>query len=116
MVAEPDGKGGYLVEIEQGSVTNGRICRWIWQSSDEPRSSLWGLLPSFDPSEDDAKEYADKVKFLWGVCPQRDRGMLAPRLSLLCKGTAWSQVRAIDPQLLPDPQTGYQVLLQALSS
>ena len=91
MVAEPDGKGGYLVKVEQGLTvqkTYGKVTMegsagGSGQSSDEPKSSLWGLLPSFDPSEDDAKEYADKVKFLWGVCPQRDRGMLAPRLSPL---------------------------------
>ena len=53
------------------------------QSSGEERTSnLWSLLPSFDPSTDNAKEYSDKVRFLWGICPPRDRGMLAPRLAL----------------------------------
>ena len=49
---------------------------------DEKTSNLWSLLPSFDPSMDNAKEYADKVRFLWGICPPKDRGMLAPRLTL----------------------------------
>jgi hypothetical protein len=40
---------------------------------------------------DNAKEYTDKVNFLWGICPQGQKSMLAPRLALLCKGTAWSQ-------------------------
>ena len=56
---------------------------------EEKTSNLWSLLPSFDPSCDSAKEYADKVRFLWGICPSKDRGMLAPRLALLGKGTAW---------------------------
>ena len=34
-------------------------------SSDEKGTNLWNLLPSFDPSLDTAKEYADKVCFLW---------------------------------------------------
>jgi hypothetical protein len=44
---------------------------------EEKTSNLWSLLPSFDPSVDSAKEYADKVKFLWGICPVKDRSMLA---------------------------------------
>ena len=58
-------------------------------SGDEKGTNLWSLLPSFDPSLDNAKEYADKVRFLWGICPMKDKTMLAPRLALLCKGTAW---------------------------
>ena len=56
-------------------------------SGDEKGTNLWSLLPSFDPSLDNAKEYADKVRFLWGICPTKDKTMLAPRLALLCKGT-----------------------------
>ena len=85
-------------------------------SVEEKTSNLWSLLPSFDPSVDSAKEYADKVKFLWGICPVKDRSMLAPRLALQCKGTAWSQVRAIDASKLTDPETGYKVLLKALET
>ena len=85
-------------------------------SVEEKTSNLWSLLPSFDPSVDSAKEYADKVKFLWGICPVKDRSMLAPRLALQCKGTAWSQVRAIDASKLTNPETGYKVLLKALET
>ncbi|CAL1159010.1 unnamed protein product, partial [Cladocopium goreaui] len=85
-------------------------------SVEEKTSNLWSLLPSFDPSVDSAKEYADKVKFLWGICPVKDRSMLAPRLALQCKGTAWSQVRTIDASKLTDPETGYKVLLKALET
>ena len=42
--------------------------------------------------------------------------MLAPRLAMLCKGTAWSQVKNIEPGKLTDPDGGVKVLLQALSS
>ena len=61
-----------------------------------------------------SKEYADKFRFLWGICPGKDRPMLAPRLALLCKGTAWSQVKNLDSAKLTDGKTGYKTLLLAL--
>ena len=84
-------------------------------SEEKVGNNLWNLLPSFDPSQDNAKEYTDKVKFTWGICPVKDRPMLAPRLALLCRGTAWSQVKALDPSKLTEPE-GYKVLLKALAA
>ena len=85
-------------------------------SGDEKGTNLWSLLPSFDPSLDNAKEYADKVRFLWGICPTKDKTMLAPRLALLCKGTAWSQVKSLASEKLTDPDNGYKMLLKALET
>eukprot|EP00435_Cladocopium_sp_Y103_P025468 s968_g6.t1 len=85
-------------------------------SSDENKNNLWNLLPSFDPSVDDIREYAQKIRFLHGVCPQGQRGMLAPRLAMLCKGTAWNQVRSIPAAKLTDAENGVSSLLEALSS
>ena len=85
-------------------------------SQEEKGSSIWTLLPSFDPSVDDPREYKDKVLFLHKICPARDKGMLAPRLAMSCKGTAWSQVRQLDASKLTDPENGVTVLLKALSS
>ena len=85
-------------------------------STEEKGSNLWSLLPTFDPSVDNAKEYADKVRFLWGICPGKDRPMLAPRLAFLCKGTAWSQVKNLDSAKLTDGETGYKTLLLALQT
>ena len=79
-------------------------------SMDEKGANLWSLFPTFDPSVDNAKEYADKVRFLWGICPSKDRPMLAPRLALLCKGTAWSQVKNLDSAKHTDSETGYKTL------
>ena len=45
---------------------------------------------------------------------EEDRPMLAPRLALLCKGTAWSQVKNLDSAKLTDGKTGYKTLLLAL--
>ena len=42
--------------------------------------------------------------------------MLAPRLALLRKGAAWSQVKNLDSAKLTDGETGYKTLLSALST
>ena len=42
--------------------------------------------------------------------------MLAPRLAMLCKGTAWGQVKAISPEKLTDKEHGVENLLAALAS
>ena len=81
---------------------------------DDKANGLWNLLPSFDPATDNAKEYTDKVRFLQGICPQGRKNMLAPRLALLCKGTAWSQVKNIALELLTSPEEGVKNLLKAL--
>ena len=85
-------------------------------SSDDRQSGIWSVLPSFDPAVDDIKEYVAKVKFIDGICPKKDRTMLAPRLAMLCKGTAWHQVRAVSANLLTDADNGVKHFLSALSS
>ena len=86
-------------------------------SSEEPKNQhLWTLLPSFDPAVDNVREYVEKVKFLDAICPEKDRPMLAPRLAMLCKGTAWGQVKALEPSKLTDQVNGVKNLLAALAS
>ena len=84
-------------------------------SSSEERSGLWSQLPSFDPSIDDIREFSQKAKFLHGVFPEKDKPNLAPRLAMMCKGTAWSQVRQLDPSKLTDKDGGVDYLLSALA-
>ena len=83
--------------------------------NDEKGNSLWNILPSFDPQVDDPREYKDKVLFLHGICPKKDRAMLAPRLAMMMKGTAWAQVKQLDTEQLLDPEKGIKVLLSAIS-
>eukprot|EP00435_Cladocopium_sp_Y103_P064317 s200_g26.t1 len=85
-------------------------------SADEKGNSLWNILPSFDPACDDPKGYVDKVKFLHAICPQKDRSMLAPRLAMLMKGTAWAQIKLADAPSLADPVKGIEVLLAAVAT
>ena len=42
--------------------------------------------------------------------------MLAPRLAMLCRGTAWGQVKSLESSALTDPENGVKSLLAALSS
>ena len=85
---------------------------------DDKSNGLWNQLPSFDPSPstDDVREFIQKARFLHGVFPKKDKPNLAPRLAMLCKGTAWSQIRMLDPEKLIDAEHGVEHLIQALSS
>ena len=75
---------------------------------------IWSLLPNFDPSIDSAREYMEKVKFIDGICPKKDRSMLAPRLAMLCRGTG--QVKSLPATSLVDEVNGVKNLLAALST
>ena len=84
--------------------------------SDEKSNTIWVILPSFDPQSDDPKEYGDKVRFIEKICPRKDKHMLAPRLAMLMKGTAWAQVKGLDAEKLMDPTTGVKTLMSAIST
>ena len=84
-------------------------------AGDEKSSGLWSQLPSFDPSTDDVREFIQKARFLHGVFPSKEKPNLAPRLAMQCKGTAWSQVRQLDPAKLVDAELGVEYLLSALA-
>ena len=45
--------------------------------------------------------------------PEKDKPNLAPRLAMLRKGTAWPQVRQLDPTTKAD--SGVEYLLKGLS-
>eukprot|EP00435_Cladocopium_sp_Y103_P015009 s850_g3.t1 len=93
-----------------------RLSPKMSSSSEDKGQGIWSLLPSFDPAQDNVREYIEKVKFLEAICPDKDKGMLAPRLAMLCRGIAWGQVKAISPEKLTDKETGVQTLLAALAS
>ena len=73
--------------------------------SEDKGSHIWTLLPTFDPA-DNVKEYIETVKFIDNICPKKDRPMLAPRLAMLCRGTAWGQAKNLDSAQLVDPDNG----------
>ena len=85
-------------------------------AGDDKTGHIWSILPSFDSTTDDPREYADKVRFLHSICPLKDKPMLALRLALLMKGTAWAQVKSLDGSKLSDPEGGVKLLLAAVAS
>ena len=84
--------------------------------SEDKGSHIWTLLPTLDPATDNVKEYIEKVKFIDNICPKKDRPMLAPPLAMLCRGTAWGQVKNLQSDELTDPVDGVKNLLAALST
>ena len=83
-------------------------------AGDDKTGHIWSILPSFDSTTDDPREYADKVRFLHSICPLKDKPMLALRLALLMKGTAWAQVKSLDGSKLSDPEGGVKLLSSGL--
>ena len=83
-------------------------------SEAEAATGLWGQLPSFDPSTGRSHSciFSESSFSAWCL-PSKPN--LAPRLAMLCKGTAWSQVRNLDPKKLVEPDAGVSYLLDALS-
>ena len=80
--------------------------------SEDKGNHVWTLLPSFDPAVDNVREYIEKVKFIDSICLKNDRPMLAPRLAMLCRGTAWGQVKNLKSEDLMDATNGVKNLLQ----
>lgn len=76
----------------------------------------WNMLPSFDPANDDIREFTQKARFLYGILPKKEKVHLAPKLAMQCKGTAWHQVRQLDPEKLVVQETGLDYLLESLSA
>ena len=46
----------------------------------------------------------------------KDKAILAPRLAMLMKGTAWAQVKTLDGSKLSDPEGGVKLLLSAVAA
>ena len=42
--------------------------------------------------------------------------MLAPRLAMLLKGTAWAQIKSMDTEKLTDPDQGIKILLESIAT
>ena len=74
---------------------------------------IWSILPRFDPSTDSARECIEKVKFIDGISINVGT---STRLAMLCRGTAWGQVKSLPAPSLVDEVNGVKTLLTALST
>ena len=105
-----------FTNLTRGVSTGAAMTTAASSSSGDDRTNLWSILPSFDPEKDDPREYRDKVTFLHGICPKKDKPMLAPRLAMLLKGTAWSQIKSMDTGKLTDAEEGVKILLSSIAT
>ena len=75
----------------------------------------WTAIPKFIPGVTDVTEYVKKVQFIAKIWPKEHLSLLAPRLALLCEGTAFKKVSLLDPEKLRvNDQTGVELIVSAL--
>eukprot|EP00435_Cladocopium_sp_Y103_P065523 s232_g27.t1 len=110
------------VRVEEGQLYGKKMEK---VANNVARISVYEIcsLPTRCPSPDQKVRASQRVRL---GPPQRKANFLAPssvanglryaRLAMLGKGTAWSQVRLLDPSKLIVPETGVEYLLEALSS
>ena len=60
----------------------------------------WHLVPSFRPGETDINEFTKKIEFLSQIWPTEALPQLAPRICLMCEGSAFQKVIRIPPEKL----------------
>ena len=66
-----------------------------------PVSQLpWQTIPKFVPGTTDMTEYTKKVEFLQRIWPPEHLSLLAPRMALMCEGTAFKKVSLLDSSKL----------------
>ena len=75
----------------------------------------WHLIPSFKPGETDVNDYTRRLEFLANLWPQEHLAQLAPRVCLLCEGTAFPKVVRLDASKLKVASVdGIKLLVQTL--
>lgn len=60
----------------------------------------WHLVPAFKPGETDINEFTKKLEFLSQIWPVESLPQLAPRVCLMCEGSAFQKVIRIPPEKL----------------
>ena len=60
----------------------------------------WHLVPAFRPGETDINEFTKKLEFLSQIWPVEALPQLAPRVCLMCEGSAFQKVIRLSPEKL----------------
>ena len=60
----------------------------------------WHLVPAFRPGETDIDEFSKKLEFLSQIWPVEALPQLAPRVCLMCEGSAFQKVLRLPPEKL----------------
>ena len=60
----------------------------------------WHLVPAFRPGETNIDEFSKKLEFLAQIWPNEALPQLAPRVCLMCEGSAFQKVLRLPPEKL----------------
>ena len=103
-----------IARCMQGDTTEGGATSSTGQGGGTAQA-IWQTLPIFDPEAANfsSREWKDKVTFIHSISEPNLRVHLAPRLAMLCKGSAWKQASKVAEQL-KDPENGVKALVKAL--
>ena len=72
----------------------------------EDKTNLpWNAILSFVPGTTDVTEYGKKLEFLASIWPKEHLPALAPRVALLCEGTAFKKLARLSPDKLKASDT-----------
>ena len=115
--------------IAQGA----QLVIWLWAGSWESRmaeefheatgtttgGSLshlpWSMIPSFEPGVTSVDEFAKKLEFLSGLWPSEHLHLLAPRVAMQCKGSAFQRIMRLNPaDLKVNTPKGVEAIVKAL--
>ena len=67
---------------------------------DDKTSLPWNAIPRFVPGTTDVTEYGKNLEFLASIWPKEHLPALAPRIALLCEGTAFKKLARLSPDKL----------------
>ena len=77
-------------------------------------NQLAALVPSFDPAQDDIREYAKKVELLRGMWPDGKWTELCTRLILGCKGTAFQKLQLHSSEVTKNEPKSVERIIELL--
>ena len=77
-------------------------------------NQLAALVPTFDPAQDDIREYTKKVELLQGMWPDNKWTELCTRLILGCKGTAVQKLQMHSTEVTKNEKKSVQKIIELL--
>ncbi|OLP95093.1 hypothetical protein AK812_SmicGene22813 [Symbiodinium microadriaticum] len=84
-------------------------------AGDDRTSLPWAAIPRYVPGVTDTTEYGKKLKFLAEVWPKEHLSSLAPRVALLCEGSAFKKIARLDAaKLKVADTTGVELIVKTL--
>ena len=83
-------------------------------SSSTVTNQLASLVPSFDPSKDDMRQYQQRVELVTAAWPKGRYTELVTRLILNCSGSAFAKLQLNHQDLLANEEKSVHKLIELL--